>query len=589
MDHIRLPDGDTSKIHVVYAPIHFRKKALQDPIRFSSFDSYWRKYSQMFLNNHESGTRMVFWYWGLPEVLGFDKIRLLRGDFGERKPEETLAFLTDWLYFGMLEKVTGLRVSIENHLTTLKNPSGQGDDIVVLSTMKLLGILKKWWRDRFEDGSNEKLIQNRMMNRFLAIVRNLVTHHAESFARLCPPYGEQLHFALAILGELLQETKGRIWDNYKAYSTGPTGQFAKVFAAENPGDDFLGEVRWGPSSLVRRCMLELGWCKAEVSRLETILPVVGVYYASFLRKRQDVRKHQGCSNENCEVTILNHPDLYKQKHLETCSGCIDVVSPIEDVSKIIENGGIPVMKVSRSPSNLSTSPGFAEDLILEVVDAKSYVGKHQPKYVAISHVWVDGLGHEHGNSIPMCQLEQIKAYIKSLIRSSNALGRLIYGAPYLFWMDTLCIPRTQADKQREKMFKEDRKKFDGLSSWPCHLSPWDQMAYRCTECHSAKYSMREHDNRPDASTRLGDDVKRFKFLRANAKTRGLRDRAIEQMAEIYSGAWRVLVIDAELRSLHSKMNSEELSMRVICSGWMRRLWTLQGISLLFLLWSPCET
>jgi hypothetical protein len=47
------------------------------------------------------------------------------------------------------------------------------------------------------------------------------------------------------------------------------------------------------------------------------------------------------------------------------------------------------------------------------------------------------------------------------------------------------------------------------------------------------------------------------------------------MRDVYTCAERVLVYDAELMSSTAKAGYEELNMRISCSRWIRRLWTVQ--------------
>lgn len=52
------------------------------------------------------------------------------------------------------------------------------------------------------------------------------------------------------------------------------------------------------------------------------------------------------------------------------------------------------------------------------------------EYVAISHVWSDGLGNPRSNALPRCQLDRI----------SHLVRELYEGEPVGFWMDTICCP-----------------------------------------------------------------------------------------------------------------------------------------------------
>lgn len=59
------------------------------------------------------------------------------------------------------------------------------------------------------------------------------------------------------------------------------------------------------------------------------------------------------------------------------------------------------------------------------------------------------------------------------------------------------------------------------------------------------------------------------------ENRSDRNRAIERMAQTYSDAKNTLVLDSEIRQASVSHNRSELIMRLYCSAWMRRLWTLQ--------------
>ena len=54
-----------------------------------------------------------------------------------------------------------------------------------------------------------------------------------------------------------------------------------------------------------------------------------------------------------------------------------------------------------------------------------------------------------------------------------------------------------------------------------------------------------------------------------------RKLAIAKMAETYKRADQVLVLDTELQQASSTGSRAELATRILCCGWMRRLWTLQ--------------
>jgi hypothetical protein len=57
-----------------------------------------------------------------------------------------------------------------------------------------------------------------------------------------------------------------------------------------------------------------------------------------------------------------------------------------------------------------------------------------PRYVAISHVWSDGMGNQERNAMPLCVLRKIQRQVNSLFDDTDE--------PVLFWIDTICVLKT---------------------------------------------------------------------------------------------------------------------------------------------------
>lgn len=53
-------------------------------------------------------------------------------------------------------------------------------------------------------------------------------------------------------------------------------------------------------------------------------------------------------------------------------------------------------------------------------------------YIAISHVWSQGLGNRHSNTIWLCQLQRLQQYANRLVPPANR--------PIPIWIDTICVP-----------------------------------------------------------------------------------------------------------------------------------------------------
>ncbi|THU82941.1 hypothetical protein K435DRAFT_971758 [Dendrothele bispora CBS 962.96] len=99
---------------------------------------------------------------------------------------------------------------------------------------------------------------------------------------------------------------------------------------------------------------------------------------------------------------------YTPLHVESSCHCVFVKPPVTEVIKLLGEGRFPVVVFDGSK--------------LSVRDWKT-----EP-YVAISHVWADGLGSVTEEGLPMCQLARLATLVKRLVPS---------GA---FWIDSICIP-----------------------------------------------------------------------------------------------------------------------------------------------------
>ncbi|KIX03171.1 uncharacterized protein Z518_06722 [Rhinocladiella mackenziei CBS 650.93] len=57
---------------------------------------------------------------------------------------------------------------------------------------------------------------------------------------------------------------------------------------------------------------------------------------------------------------------------------------------------------------------------------------HLLPYIAISHVWSQGLGNRRSNSLPLCQLRRLQRFVDALVPQERR--------PVPFWIDTICVP-----------------------------------------------------------------------------------------------------------------------------------------------------
>lgn len=174
----------------------------------------------------------------------------------------------------------------------------------------------------------------------------------------------------------------------------------------------LERYDWGEPYIIEAWLRRLGWCPNNIHRL----------MENARRKSYDI--HGGLSDILCASTIQRNPNslwhtectpeiffanqvdnsTYKTRHTgDGECGCPHVDVPVDEVIKILQNGGVPIVKV------LDTSTDSGTPLELKVRAAKVGVS-----YTAISHVWSDGLGNAKANSLPVCQLLRLQAFVTNM-------------------------------------------------------------------------------------------------------------------------------------------------------------------------------
>lgn len=198
-----------------------------------------------------------------------------------------------------------------------------------------------------------------------------------------------------------------------------------------------------------------------------------------LRPSTHVLDHTRCSRFVCEANQVTAQ--YDPKHTDDCSrsACNFIPSQIGEVTRILEEDSLPLIEISRK---LDGPP--------ELRVVRNRPGR---RFVAISHVWSDGMGNKTKNAMRTCQLIRIWEKVKSLVRdnsqivlsSDNEVNLFVLGFAYLshstrnlldvdkdtvtIWMDTLCVP-LKTRKTRDLAIKSMRSAYEkGMYSIPRHL------------------------------------------------------------------------------------------------------------------------
>ncbi|EMD36270.1 hypothetical protein CERSUDRAFT_95612 [Gelatoporia subvermispora B] len=382
---------------------------------------------------------------------GLDSPSISRTDGTSVTVSEKVAFFQAWLFFGTLAEVCSL--------CGLDSYPGEFDSESTFDMGNLNGLPMKLFASAQRSWRAGKQLQEQLY----AIIRQvqlMITRASdwEDEHEYTLPQCEVLwsiHILLRLLSLafLCHSPQPYIDSNYNM----------KISVADMTVDwRPEGQIRFTDFVLSR--LLSKGWCRSEVRHLLQGFNVS--ISASYLERPHAFRNHEACTETTCMAYQIDEKD-YRTLHIREDCACAPIGVDPKDLRNVLAFKSIPKITIS-------------EDLQLHVVGDEDY------PYIAISHVWADGLGNPYQNSLPTCQNRRLRAAL---------------------WIDTLCIPVAPE-------FKEYRK------------------------------------------------------------------LAIRLLSRTYSEAIAVLVLDRELCRFQSRpVPHLEIGIRMMCSGWMKRLWTLQEASI----------
>jgi hypothetical protein len=154
-------------------------------------------------------------------------------------------------------------------------------------------------------------------------------------------------------------------------------------------------------------MLKAGWCLYEITLLSKRVWVgnAGLYYLSSLQRRSAQERHNSCLRGRCSADQIDE-STYQIKHGDFSCACQHRMG---DIDQIVMKGQIPLYSVT-------STDGGGCDVQVEAFDPGKKWGA-RTRYVAISHVWSNGLGNPSRNSLPQCQLQRLQDFCNALYKS----------------------------------------------------------------------------------------------------------------------------------------------------------------------------
>ena len=160
-----------------------------------------------------------------------------------------------------------------------------------------------------------------------------------------------------------------------------------------------------------RKMLSRNWCPARIESL-LVEDLPSQYIFSLLPSSAEV-SHVSCIPRACRQRPKD-PRTMKPSHRMSDCECEMISFDETALIRILQLGGSPgILKVRSQNGTVS----------YEIVDVRGC------DFIAISHVFSQGMGNSKANALPRCQIEKLWEFIEELEPRSSAL-----------WIDTISVP-----------------------------------------------------------------------------------------------------------------------------------------------------
>ena len=281
-----------------------------------------------------------------PKSRGFEKNKILLGEFPGKTEAEIDAFLQEWLFFSLLTEV----FRICSVTTDYKDFIRQNEACMsVLTTAPLWGYVKAW-SDCEKHITWEEASRHRRKIDDCLQEANLLANHVWRPFSYCPPTGLYSLMILA-LGEALWQSRNVIY-----------GEPSNIFWLKHQFPGY--QIR------------QNGCCPNKVFMLKSLLTSSSMYYASMLKQSGDANGSRTmCTETECRTNNTDRTS-YVSKHTTPNRTCKSLGHDQEHVSMSPDRGGFPLIRIHKSTDD--------EKLEIDIVESPL---EKSPTYVAISHVW----------------------------------------------------------------------------------------------------------------------------------------------------------------------------------------------------------
>ncbi|CAG7565978.1 unnamed protein product [Fusarium equiseti] len=349
-----------------------------------------------------------------PERSGYNTKHLWNGYLGRchesfetlqdiEKGRRVAAFLQSWLSLGLVESVRSRKINTQyltrqhtdgqTYINTRNLTFGLYLKVLVIQGSELDSALRKG-----QSISNTIEVINRWITRF--------THWSH------PRFRQALDRAFPGFMDLIDDFTPSV------VRLGEAVDYTRAYALSNRHGTIVAtwDLPINPHDARSNKLKSLGWCPFQIQFAERTLNNSTLDWMCAVNFSQKEAGHEACTKKACARSDIDNK-TYKQSHCCEHARCNKVKLDLDEIREIIDQGGYPVLSMEIEEGNVK----FA---------TKACSSAKPINYIALSHVWADGIGGEAEYGLNRCQVERVH----KLCRSYNPNGN------GWFWLDSLCIP-----------------------------------------------------------------------------------------------------------------------------------------------------
>ena len=316
----------------------------------------------------------------------------LQNDFSSTPKSELECFLQTWLFFGLLAEILGDSYDHGAFVTESSDTSER-----ILSTKDLQSLIEKriTWI-----GTLERTVQKQLYEHAGKCIDITWKAHRMDF-------DPRVKGSIGAVAEFIASAVD------KAHRTAFPGSDAcrKPFA-----NGFYTEE-------IKERMVNANWCPNDFARVrDKFQSIQLLYYYSRTKKPLSKLHHRNCTEDRCVAHSINLSQ-YRTRHCEGCDEgtfCEDISIDNQPIINILQSGALPLLLIKRTTDE-------PRRVSIELCSSAN----RGNNYVAISHIWADGMGNPDANSLPQCQSVRLSDIVDSMDDG---------GQRAMIWLDTFCCP-----------------------------------------------------------------------------------------------------------------------------------------------------